>query len=507
MAALLSLVVVETESGAEVRLRDADQGESYPDVYAALDSLLADEEYRAKDGILRDENGNATGRWRWLDATAEEPAPAKDGSQVTRDLIAKMAARLNSGSPVPIDGISSEPHQQLYATGTHADGYGHVGVEVQDRSGRWHLFLYAELCPEAARITATGLVWSGSIGFTSDGRLLQHALTNVPAVEGLRPNNATRHAAHRVFTRSLRVTMPPKNDKPHARGPALDVLAKIAALLGISMDAEKGAETYESPIMDAIYALKGEAKVEAVLDAAAGGAAPAEGTPPAAATGAPDAVRAAKRALPGFADDAEQEAFTSSVLNALRDIFTQPEAAPAAILELLTASSAAFKGALGAAKPPENAGDSAAMSAPVGAETAARAIADVASLRTEVSRLTGEIGKRDMRAALAKRATEAKAALTDAELDELVTDVLATNDDKARERTIVRALKAAQSVPSGDVFAERSAAGGGGHADFRAAWRSLLPEIAKEHPGLPAQHHVALAQRAARDRFPHLADA
>ena len=48
MAALLSLVVVETESGAEVRLRDADQGESYPDVYAALDSLLADEEYRAK---------------------------------------------------------------------------------------------------------------------------------------------------------------------------------------------------------------------------------------------------------------------------------------------------------------------------------------------------------------------------------------------------------------------------------------------------------------------------
>ena len=43
--------------------------------------------------------------------------------------------------------------------------------------------------------------------------------------------------------------------------------------------------------------------------------------------------------------------------------------------------------------------------------------------------------------------------------------------------------------------------------DFRAAWRSLVPEIEKANPGLPTQHHVALAQRAARDRFPHLADA
>lgn len=495
MSTLLSLVVVETESGAEVRLRDADQGERYPDVYAALDSLLMDAEYRTKDPILRDPGGAAVGRWRWLDATAEEPAPAADGSQVTRDLIAKMAARLNAGSPAPIDGVSSEPHQQLYATGTHADGYAHVGVEVQDRSGRWHLFLRCELSPEADRVIGAGLVWSGSIGFTSDGRLLQHALTNVPAVEGLRPNNATRHAARRVFTRSLKVTMTTKTT--HARGPALDVLAKIAALLGISMDAEKGAETYESPIMDAIYALKGASKVEAVLAAAAGGAAAPS---PAAA----DAARTASRALPGFADDAEQEAFTSSVLNAMRDLFGQPEATPAAVLELFTASMAAFKGALGTAAPPDNASDTAAMTE---AAPAARALAaEVPALRTELARLKAEVVKRDLRDAITKRSLDARVSLTSADLDQLVSDALAVADDQARERLIGTALRAAQAVPTGEVFS-RSVNAGGGHDSFRSAWRSLLPEIERDHPNLPRQHRVALAQRAARERFPHLADA
>lgn len=489
--ALLPLVVVETESGAEVRLRDADEGERYGDVFAALDSLLADEDFAAREPGLRDERGKPIGAWRWLDATAEEPAPAADGSQVTRDLIARMAARLNSGSPVPIDGVSSEPHQQLYATGTHADGYGHVGAEVQDRSGRWHLWLYAELGPEAARVTSQGLVWSGSIGFTSDGRLLQHALTNVPAVEGLRPNNATRHAARRVFTRSLRITMPPKT---HARGPAADILAKIAAILGVSMDAEKDADFYESPLMDALHALKGAAKVEDVLDAASGAPAGAEA---ATATDAAAPARAA-RVLPGFADEAEQDAFTAQILGALGDVFGQPEASPAQLLELLTASLAAFKGALGEAAPPENAaGDAAAMTA----TESARAVADVGGLRARVAELEASIAKRDLRASIAKRAAEAKASIGDADLDTLTGDVLSVTDPGARERVIVSALRAAQSIPSGDVFA-RGAQAGAAPADFTAAWRSLLPEVEKAHAG-EAQHvHIARAQKLARARFP-----
>ena len=59
----LPLVVVETESGAEVRLRDADAGEAYPTLRAALDSLLSDDDYRPKRGILRDESGREVGQF------------------------------------------------------------------------------------------------------------------------------------------------------------------------------------------------------------------------------------------------------------------------------------------------------------------------------------------------------------------------------------------------------------------------------------------------------------
>jgi len=488
---LLSLVVIETDGGAEVRLRDADGGEAYPDVYAALDSLLSDSEFSAREPVLRDESGSPVGVWRWLDATAEEPAPAADGSQVTRDLIARMAARLNSGSPVPIDGVSSEPHQQLYQTGTHADGYGHVGVEVQDRSGRWHLWLYAELGPEAARVTSQGLVWSGSIGFTSDGRLLQHALTNVPAVEGLRPNNATRHAARRVHTRSLRITM--TKPKTSQRGPALDLLAKIAAVLGVSMEDEKGAESFESPLMDALYALKGEARIEGVLEAAAGGAAAA---PDAEALDATRSTVAARAMLEGFADEAAQDLFTSEALAMFRDIFGKADASPAEVLDLAKASLAAFKGAIGEAAPP---GDAAAMSE---TDASARsALVEVPRLRAEVAKLASEVARRDTRDGIAKRATDAKAALTADELEQLTADVLSVGDPGARERVIERAIKAAQSVPTGDVFA-RNATGATKPESFRAAWESLVPGVEKSHPGIAKHVVVALAQKAARARFP-----
>ena len=500
----LPLVVVETESGAEVRLRDADAGEAYPTLRAALDSLLSDNDYRPKRGILRDESGHENGQWRWLDATAEESAPAPDGSQVTRDLIATMAARLNAGSPAPMDGGTSPAHSQLSATETRSDGYVHTGVEVQDRAGRWHLFVYAETSPDVARDIDSGRLAYGSIGFSSDGRLLQHALTNVPAVEGLAPNNSVRATAG-IHFRSMRLTM---SDKKHARGPALDLLAKIAATLGVSVEDEMSAESYASPVMDALAAIKSAAKTEKALEQAGNPAAPppAEGM---SAAPAPEQKTPAdapvKRAVPGLEDQAALEAFASSVIGGMQDLFGKPEASPSELLDLFTASLAAFKGALGQGAPPvDAAGDAAAMSQDTAAAARA-ALTEIPALRAKVAALSAEVAKRDTRESIQRRAVEAKATLSGEQLEQLVADTLAVTDTAVRERMIVNALRSS-IVPTGDVFA-RANKDTTQHADFRSAWRSLLPEIEKANPKLPRQHHVALAQRAARERYPHLADA
>jgi hypothetical protein len=483
----LSLIVVETQGGAEVRVRDSEElGERYPDVYAALDSLLTDPEYLPKPGILRDESGSPSGRWRWLDATAEEPAPAEDGSQVTRDLIARMAARLNSGSPAPIDGVSSEPHQQLYATGTHADGYAHVGVEVRDRSGRWHLFLYSELSPEAARVINAGLVWSGSIGFTNDGRLLQHALTNVPAVEGLRPNNATRHHhARRVHTRSMRITMP----QPHKRATLADAEQMLLEMTGADP------ENLGTALIEMVAAHKAKmAEAEASKPAEA----PAAEEKTAERDAAPPVASEAPRAE-AFPDAAAMEMFASETLNMLRDVFGEPDDAPAAVLEKFKASLSAFKGALGQAAPPVDAG---AMSA--SGDIAAKSAIGDAHKRAldENAKLRADLARRDLRDAIAKRATDAKVALP--ELDQLVSDALAVTDVAARERMIASAVRAAQTVPSGDVFG-RSAPGAVGDPESVSEARAKCePEVRAEFPSYADNEVRATALRRAAKRWPHL---
>lgn len=488
----LSLIVIETESGAEVRVRDSEEpGEAYASLREALDSLLTDAEFKPKPSILR-AGDEPAGVWRWLDATAEEAEAAADGSQVTRDLIARMAARLNSGSPSPMDGGSSEAHVQLAATSTPSDGFAHVGVEVRDLSGRWHLFLYCELDPAIARDTDSGRLAYGSIGFTSDGRLLQHALTNVPAVEGLRPNNSIRGARGvRVHFRTTRITMP----QPHKRATLADAESMLLEMTGAD------AETLGTVLIEMVAAHKAKmAEVEAAKPAEASEAPEekADTSERDAALPATPAAPEAPRAEGAFPDAAAMEIFASETLNMLRDVFGDPADAPAAVLEKFKASLAAFKGALGQAAPPADAG---AMSADTAAKSAIgdahkRALDEVAKLRTEITR-------RDLRDAIAKRAVDAKVALP--ELDQLVSDALAVTDVSARERMISSAVKAAQTVPSGDVFGR--SASSPVPEDFRAAWRSLVPEIEKANPGLPTQHHVALAQRTARERFPQFADA
>jgi len=476
----LPLVVIETESGAEVRLRDADAGEAYPTLRAALDSLLADNDYRPKRGILRDESGHEVGQWRWLDATAEESAPAPDGSQVTRELIATMAARLNAGSPAPMDGGTSPAHSQLSATETRSDGYVHTGVEVQDRAGRWHLYVYAETSPDVARDIDSGRLAYGSIGFSSDGRLLQHALTNVPAVEGLAPNNSVRATAG-VHFRSMRITMP----KISKRATLAEAEPMLLEMLGVSAE-ELGTKLVE---------LAAAAKADAEKAAAEKPEPEMESAP----------VESAERAVPGLEDRAALEAFASSVVGGMQDLFGKPEASPSELLDLFTASLAAFKGALGQGAPPDDAGADAAAMSQQDATAARAALTALPALRAEVASLRAEVAKRDTRESIQRRAVEAKATLSGEQLEQLVADTLAVQDTAVRERMIVHALRSS-IVPTGDVFA-RANKDTTQHADFRAAWRSLLPEIEKANPRLPRQHHVALAQRAARERYPHLADA
>lgn len=488
----LPLVVIETESGAEVRLRDADAGEAYPTLRAALDSLLADNDYRPKRGILRDESGHEVGQWRWLDATAEESAPAPDGSQVTRELIATMAARLNAGSPAPMDGGTSPAHAQLSATETRSDGYVHTGVEVQDRAGRWHLFVYAETSPDVARDIDSGRLAYGSIGFSSDGRLLQHALTNVPAVEGLAPNNSVRATAG-VHFRSMRITMPKISKRAtlaEAEPMLLEMLGVSAEELGTKLvelaaaakaDAEKAAAEKPEPEMESAPVESAEAREQ------------------------PASEEPGQRAVPGLEDQAALEAFASSVVGGMQDLFGKPEASPSELLDLFTASLAAFKGALGQGAPPDDAGADAAAMSQQDATAARAALTALPALRAEVASLRAEVAKRDTRESIQRRAVEAKATLSGEQLEQLAADTLAVQDTAVRERMIVHALRSS-IVPTGDVFA-RANKDTTQHADFRAAWRSLLPEIEKANPKLPRQHHVALAQRAARERYPHLADA
>lgn len=489
----LPLVVIETDDGAEVRLRDADSGERYASLREALDSLLADEDYRPRAGILR-EGGEAVGVWRWLDATAEEPAPAPDGSQVTREVIATMAARLNAASPAPMDGGTSEAHQQLRETSTHADGFAHVGVEVRDRSGRWHLFLYCEIAPEVARAIDAGRLAYGSIGFTEDGRLLQHALTNVPAVEGLRPNNAIRAGGSRVFFRSMEIH---RMSKPTTSKRA--TLSEVEPLLSEMTGAS--AEELGTVIVEMVAAAKAKAEHEAAEAAA-------EGEPAEMAYGDKKEDEESKRSvaaralLDGFQDEAAQDAFTSEVLGALRDIFGQPDAPPATALDMLKASLAAFKGALGTAAPPADAGteDAAAM-------TARSALVEVPRLRSELERLRADIARRDLRDSIARKAADAHVSLTTSDADQLVADVLATTDPGARERAIERAIRLAQQVPSGDVFGRSVPPAKPEPQSFRAAWESLMPEVEKAHPGQARHVLVAIAQRTARERFPEIASA
>ena len=495
----------ESVEPASIELAHRETGEvlsTHATIREALDAARAANGVDGESGLLRNEEGAKIGAFRWLDGTAEEEEAADDGSQVTRDLIARMAAKVDPSSPVPMDGAEkSDAHEQLYNTSARADGYVHAAIEGRDASGRWHLYLYCELSPVAARDVDLGLLAYGSIGFDqSAGRLLQHALTNLPAVTGLAPNNAIR-AAGRVSFRTRRIDMttsqktPPKTAPKSQRGPAADLIAEIAAKLKIEIKQDEDTWEVAEKIRGCLYPLMDAAKVENILEGSA--PAPAEGEPVGLST---DPAKTSARALEGFADDAAQEMWTSEVLAGMRDVFGQPEADPAGVLDMFKASMAAFKGAIATAPNPA---DSDAQATADAAALTASGDAAVRAIGSKLGELQKELAKRDLRDHVIARFRAADVSEPSSEeLETLVADALKL-DDAARSRFIDTACRARVSPPKGDVFGSRSAPTDT-PADVVKAIEAALPAIRTQFPGEPGHMHFARARRAVEKKFPAL---
>src|SRR6266403_671908 len=241
------------------------------------------------------DTGELNGGWRWLPACDVEKH-AENGIRIDVQAIDEMAASLNAKPrPIPIDGgptppgmLPSEVHgTALTGGGTLANGYAHWGIvvagPVDDAAS---LYLFAELEPTVARQIDAGRMAEGSVHFGYAEKsgdlprgveLISHALTNDPAVQTLAPANSVKSArrlsmlsaslrsAHRSpnFTRTTRTEKPMKKTTVrkqfHAmalRGPALDKLTSVCASLGIAIDDEMEADSWDSPTIDAISAIK-----------------------------------------------------------------------------------------------------------------------------------------------------------------------------------------------------------------------------------------------------------
>lgn len=314
------------------------------------------------------EDGEPIGAWRWLDATAEEDAPI-GGTRITAEAIWEMAAHLNgrksavpvNGGPAPKGYAESLPHGDAYFGGDHpANGYAHVGLPILDEDGRTHLALFVELLPNVAREVDSGRLAYGSIRFDFESVdhedndaiqgaiLVSHALTNDPAVTTLTAGSERRRSGQSMFTacRGREVRMPGKQTSQ--RGPAAEILTKLAEMLGISPE-----QLTEDPwsLTDAIYALQSAEKVEEIIEAA--GEVPAEPSGDsdemqarAVLRGAVRAAQIAKREVEGVEPD-EAEPMLEQFVELAGEVLDKPDAEPAELLAELEARKAEIAEALG----------------------------------------------------------------------------------------------------------------------------------------------------------------
>lgn len=360
---------------------------------------------------------------RWFDAAAVEPAPsAYDGSQVTANGIDQMVRNLALWeTAVQMDGGGvSAVHASALDTDAPAAGWVYFGVKAIHADGRAHLWLYGAVLPAVDEQIEAKQLQFGSIAFyendkdryTSEdigARLVSYALTNQPFIGGLTPHARSLNSAGHsrlAITRSQRIdNMTTKKKTPAERGPAKDLLTQVAGLLKIDLPADMSEEAVYQ-MSDRLRALIQAAIGESLTD----GSAPAAPEGDATKAVQPDAAPAARALLPGFDSEEAQDAWTQDVRMALGEIFGQPDAAPAELLDLLKASTEAFKGAIGQAAPPDDGTSSENPDA-------------VKSMRTEVANL---------RSAIDKQGAELKS-LRSEKLDREIADEIAAVSAKAQK--------------------------------------------------------------------------
>jgi hypothetical protein len=339
-------------------------GDVYTSLREALDGALAGVAAHEKPAYFRDADGAENGAYRWLPAVAEEDAPLR-GVRIDATAVDEMAAHLNS-SPraIPIDGgtADSPAHGTMFDPGTKANGRGHWMVTALNASGKVEGYLWAELLPSVAVDVDSGRLGEGSVhirfesldGETPRGvEYASHALLNDPGVDTLAPANSVRAAttalrsmpmagrsmasAKKTTTRAagrgtgdMKTTLRAKlieaiakNLKTEAkRGPALDKLAEIARALGVDIDAEMSGDSWDSPISQAVSALKQMASAEKVLEGL-----PADAPAPDAARARALARSAVIAAALGLAEDASDEDIVAAIEKMKTD--AKPDEPPA----------------------------------------------------------------------------------------------------------------------------------------------------------------------------------
>lgn len=495
----LPLYVAVTESGAEVRSRVDESVVGHESLRAALDSLLKHEAFQPNRQPLFEESV-----WRWLDATAEEPDPAFDGTQVTKGAIATMAARLNAqASPIMIDGGSTDSaaHESMRKSDTPANGWAHVGAEVLDASGRWHLYLHAEVLPEVAKAQDENRLAFGSIGFLqntsdlSDATLLQHALTNIPAVDGLTPAGSVRAVRS---TRTRRMTAMARTTTSK-RGPAMDAMAELYAKFKIDPTQEDA----HWKLVDAIHALSTAAAGESAIEAVTG-------TPAAAA-------KSAARAIDGL-EGADLEAAVTKFLDAARKALGMPEGTLADLATALDSNAEKISAAL--VEEPEETPAEGAADATTETKAAEKSAAGDA-LNARLSKLESELtahkqsiaarDARDARRARVESAFESIGLSLKVEERDRIADALSAADEKVAERYLALEIESARSKtpPSGRVLAGRAKPGDSDEPGESITERARLiadeeKKVLAETPGLTSHRAFREAQRRVAKRHPEL---
>lgn len=542
-----SFSVVDRESGEALAT-------SLASLVLALDTLRALPGFAEADPTsaastrtrvpLRDaETREEVGVWRWLDASAEESKAGPDGSRVTAAGIQSMAAHLNADpEPAQLDGGvipslgASGVHASLKDSGTLARGWAYVGAVWIDATERPHLALYCEVFPEVDVAIDTGALAFGSIGFAwsidnpDDQVLIQHSLTNRPAVPGLVPGSAMRTATTtngRRYSRGplTKVNAMPTDPKMSARGPAADKLAQVQASLGIPPDTKP--DDLWCQMWDAVSALKQGATLEKIIE---GGGAPAlaraEGESDDAYTARiaklkPETAPAA-RAVGGLEGPALED-WASQMLALVQGWMGKADATAADVLAFGTENSDKIKGALAAAPPADTTAAESQVPPPAAAPppagySRAEAIGLESRVRTveserdkaneRVAELEKKHARRELQDHVAKRFADAKLTLVDASRDELV-EMCVGKPEAEQKKILDLALRAAAAPPQGTVMSARGQGGGGEKKTARrsqftshdAALEHHCKAVRAEKPDATDSDVFAEAYKRAREDF------